>query len=94
MRSLVDWTTVLTSPVALDSPPPIPNELLRKARMCIGEYGVLKAVLITTFDSGDEDTPTRWDNTHVIVLMSQLIPAVTQAPKLTFEQTYQSHYAK
>lgn len=40
---LIDWTAVLNSAVSPKSPPPIPDLLLKNARVCVGDFGILRA---------------------------------------------------
>lgn len=54
--SLMDWTVVLNNPVPVNSPPPIPDKALKKTRVCIGKYGILKAGLGSGPDADDGDS--------------------------------------
>lgn len=51
VASLIDWTTLFNSAVSSESPPPISEVLLEKARVRIGDFGILRAGPYKTIES-------------------------------------------
>lgn len=51
----IDWTAILNLVISLKSPLLIPNLLLKKTNMCIGDFEILKASLCKIIKPAKKD---------------------------------------